>query len=116
MTLFSFSLNWIQVTGLGEVNTALAQEEKYFEKTKLKMFPPPGSDSVLEVVDVGVFALETTCVLGHHPDVGVAVTHSYTRRNSLWANNYCRKIFLWVFHNLLKCSEYSPHYGTRTSS
>ena len=88
MTLFSFSLNWMQVTGLGEVNTALAQEEKYFEKTKLKMFPPPGCDGVLEVVDVGVFALETRRVLRHHPDVGVAVTHSYTRGNSLHGKNY----------------------------
>ena len=29
ITFFSFSLNWIQVTGLGEVNTALAQDENY---------------------------------------------------------------------------------------
>ena len=54
-----------------------------FLKNKTEIFPPPGSDSVLEVVDIGVFALETTCVLGHHPDVGVAVAHSYTRGNSL---------------------------------
>ena len=31
MTFFSFSLNWIQVTGLGEVNTALVCTWKYFE-------------------------------------------------------------------------------------
>ena len=54
-----------------------------FEKTKLKIFPPPGTDGVLEVVDVGVFTLETQRVLGHHPDVGIAVTHSYTRGHSL---------------------------------
>ena len=38
-------------------------------------------------MNVGVFTLETLRVLGHRPDVGVAVAHSYTRGNSLQENS-----------------------------